>query len=248
MNIKVKTRAVQKAGNLPSEIEDACYPVDDREVEARYFRAAVADGATETSFADLWARELVLAYARGRLDRPFKDDPLRSSRRRWAARTGSHTLPWYAEEKRRLGAYSSLLGLTIRSTRRWDVKVVGDSCLFQIRSGSLLRALPLNRSQQFNNRPRLISSLHDQNSRSEPVLQKCSGHWSPGDAFFLMTDAVACWFLHSVENNAKPWVDLYASMDDATVETPRFPAFVDDLRARGELRNDDVAVISIEVS
>ena len=113
MWIRVRGRAVQKAGNAPGEYEDAFFPRDPYMTEARGFRAAVADGATETSYSGEWARELAEGYCRQRLDVDRIEETLPRLQGRWNQGLVGTNLPWYAQEKLRAGAYSSLVGLTI---------------------------------------------------------------------------------------------------------------------------------------
>jgi hypothetical protein len=194
-----------KAGNTPAEYEDAFWPRDGRLHESGAARLAIADGATETSFSGAWARLLVASYGRGFLYDSNFDAELRRIRRIWARFVGRKPLPWYAEEKLRSGAFSSLLGLTVLpaeapggSTGDWHATAVGDSCLLQLRDDELICSFPLTRADQFNSRPLLISSLEG-DDRAELGAGRSSGRWQAGDAFFLMTDALASWALCGVE-------------------------------------------------
>ena len=62
----------------------------------------------------------------------------------------------------------------------------------------MLSSFPFSRSEEFNSRPRLVSSL-DRQDESEIEVQSLSGRWQRGDMFFLMTDALAAWCLRGVE-------------------------------------------------
>src|SRR5262249_47193483 len=93
-----------KRGNAAEDYEDAAAG------DAPGGRFAVADGASEASFAALWARLLVEGFLAA-TGRPWRDlgwvGPLRG---RWAAEVDGRPLPWYAEEKRELGAFATFLG------------------------------------------------------------------------------------------------------------------------------------------
>src|SRR5262249_35174793 len=149
----------------------------------------------------LWARLLVSSCGRGRLAGDAVAAELRRIRRVWRKAVGQKPLPWYAEEKLRSGAFSSLTGLTLfppedRAARRgsWHAMAIGDSCLVQARGNDLVCSFPFVHSDEFDSRPRLISSLDSDNPDN---LAACSisGIWQPGDSFYLMTDALACWCL-----------------------------------------------------
>ena len=97
-----------KRGNTKAEYEDAWA------VNRRSSRFAVADGASEASFAALWARLLAETFVATR--RPWDDfDWLGRTRRRWSAEVDELELPWYAEMKRDQGAFATLLGLSVQA-------------------------------------------------------------------------------------------------------------------------------------
>ena len=225
-----------KAGNAAQEYEDAFA------LEAAALRFAVADGASETSFARQWAELLV--------DRFVHEPPVAASLREWVAPmqatwAGANqpkAVAWYAEEKAREGAFSSLLGVAI-DHGRWRAMAIGDSCLFLVRAGKIERAFPLARSEQFSNRPLLLSSVARANQKVWDDVRNDEGELQGKDQLLLMTDALAQWFLVEVEMRRRPWAALAR-----TTSQDSFAAFVDLLRASGALRNDDTTLVRIEVA
>ena len=210
MHVVAEAFWLPKAGNTPEEYEDAFWPKKSIDRPTPLFRCAVADGATTTSFSRLWARTLVRAYCRGQLGRgkAFLKH-LAPLQQKWKMAVSQKPLPWYAEEKLRQGAFSSLLGLTIRGDQgteqlQWNALAVGDSCLFQTREDKVITQFPLTCSDQFTNRPALLSSNPSSNNRLADHIYPASGQWQDGDAFYLMTDAIACWFLRAVEGGEAP--------------------------------------------
>ena len=254
MHILARPFALPKAGNSADDYEDAYWPRRAFDQEVAAIRLAVADGATETSFAGLWATLLVRAYCRGRLAAGTLAAALPRLQRNWGRRVGAKPLPWYAEEKVRSGAFSSLAGLTLHGPAAdetgdgaggaWESFAVGDSCLFQVRSDELIVAFPLGSSGQFNNRPALLSSNPARNEGLAGALRCAAGRWEAGDEFYLMTDALACWFLRAVESGERPWLELrdLAAERGATAASA-FAEWVADLRGAGRLRNDDVTLL-----
>src|SRR5205809_929272 len=96
-----------KRGHTEDEYEDA-WAAD----PARgYF--AVADGASETSFAGRWAQLLTEGFLTAARP-PDLADWLTAPRRRWSAEVMGLELPWYAEMKREQGAFATLLGVGVR--------------------------------------------------------------------------------------------------------------------------------------
>lgn len=249
MQVLAEAFWLPKAGNTPEEYEDAFWPRKSIDRSIPMFRCAVADGATTTSFSRLWAQTLVRAYCRGHLYRckTFLKH-LAPLQQKWKAAVSQKPLPWYAEEKLRQGAFSSLLGLTIRGGQgaeqfQWDALAVGDSCLFQIREDKVITQFPLTCSAQFTNRPALLSSNPASNNRLADHIHLASGQWQNGDTFYLMTDAIACWFLRAVERGDAPWEIL---RDLGTENGLNLEEWIARLREQGRLSNDDVTVLRVD--
>ena len=99
----------------------------------------------------------------------------------------------------------------------------------------------MENSSAFGNGPDLIGS------RGGPVPspEYASGPLRAGDRLFLMTDALAEWFLHAHESGRRPWeaVDRLLSL-----ERPEeaFAAWVEQLRDGDGLRDDDATLLVIE--
>lgn len=236
METKASAWWAPKSGNAVNEYEDAFA------VEPGMLRFAVADGASETSFAKQWAEALVARY----VHEPPQADQLREwmtpMQAAWVGEHQGKATAWYAEEKAREGAFSSLLGVAIEQDR-WRALAVGDSCLFVVRAGKLLRAFPLARADEFNNRPVLLSSVERSNANVWEGVRSEEGELVAKDQLLLMTDALAQWFLVEAELGRRPWAAL------ARAATPEaFSAFIDCLRGGGSLRNDDVTLVRVEVA
>lgn len=241
MRVLTQVRWSQKYGNAREEYEDAfCLKQSDQ--EASVFRLAVADGATEASFSREWAQALVHAYCAGQ----FTNDTLWQLQQKWQTEVSAKPLPWYAEEKLQMGAYSSLIGLTLHAplegkSGQWEALAIGDSCLFQIRNEQLDVKWPLANSAEFNNSPILLSTKPESNAGlSEQTL---SGEWGQEDLFYLMTDAMAQYYLQAIEQGGSPSTlipNFGASQD--------FLTWVNELRNSGQMRNDDVTLMRISLA
>lgn len=232
--------ALPKRGHRAEEYEDACAG------DPATGRFAVADGASESSFANIWAKLLVEGYVQPSARKTAADNWLAPLRKQWAKQVDGRELPWYAEEKREQGAFATFLGLRIvRSPEerggRWKASAVGDSCMFQVRDDILLACFPLARSADFDTRPALIGSRPMKND-VRPKLEW--GRWQPGDWFFLMTDALAQWFLARHEEKRKPWRSLLWRLTQKNGEA-ELTAYLEKLRDGKELKNDDVTLTAI---
>jgi hypothetical protein len=116
----------------------------------------------------------------------------------------------------------------------------GDSCLFQLRSEAVIHAFPISRSEDFSNAPLLLGS-HRQSSGLEGV-QAAAGRWQEGDRFYLMTDALAAWFLARCEKGPVPWLEL----GEITLrKVPAFQEWISRLRYQREIKNDDCTLVSV---
>src|SRR5213083_2611429 len=102
--------AVPKRGNSVEEYEDAFA------ANPKAGRFAVADGASESSFASLWAKLLVEGFSHPPPDADLRKRWLEPLRQRWSSEVEKLELPWYAEAKRSLGAAAAFLGLILRRT------------------------------------------------------------------------------------------------------------------------------------
>jgi len=225
---------MQKAGNAESDYEDAW--------SSRGGRFAVADGATESSFAKTWAASLVARFVDSPPSAKDLRDWLAPLQEEWQRDVNSKQLPWFALEKAQLGAFSTLLGLEIRPDRRWCAIAAGDSCLFHVRRGILRVAFPLERAEQFGTTPTLLSSNPAKNREMANWVTERSGEFDPDDVFILATDALACWILREVERGVPPW-DALISLNGQ----PAFSTIVADARASGAMRNDDVTLLAVRI-
>jgi hypothetical protein len=229
-----------KRGHSADEYEDALA------ADPAHGRFALADGASESSFAGLWARLLVEGFVHPPPPGNAEATWLEVSRRRWAAEVDGLALPWYAEAKRDQGAFATFLGLILNlpapgAAGGWRALAIGDSCLFLVRQGSLLTSFPLSEAAAFGNQPPLLGSRLRAGEGRVQRHHEGHGQWQTGDRFFLMTDALAQWFLAQHEAGGKPWEEL-AQLDDVP-ET--FPSWVDQNRETGSLRNDDVTLLIV---
>ena len=225
-----------KSGHAATEYEDAYAVSPDA------LRIAVADGASETSFARQWAELLVQGFVHEAPTVVALTDWVAPLRAAWGEAQKGKATAWYSEAKARDGAFSSLLGLAIEG-ERWRALAVGDSCLFIVRAGKLERSFPFTRAAQFNNSPMLVSSVAKGQGQMADAATTAEGELQTGDRLLLMTDALAQWFLVEAEMGRRPWGAL------AKLTTPEhFTNWLDLLRGGRALRNDDVTLVCLEIA
>ncbi len=251
MHLQVHHLALPKAGNSVSDYEDAAFPTAAPPLRVTRLRAAVADGATESSFAASWARLLVEAFVQRRLLTPGQRllTQLDALRQAWLQEATARPLPWYAEEKLNDGAFCAFLGLELsagRSGMRWRAWAIGDCCLVQMRDATLLAAFPLTSAAAFNSRPLLLGSQARHHASAVQAMRRLHGDWRPGDRFYLMTDALAAWFLaaHADGQNPAAILEGLAAASDAQAPAQWLAA----LRRSRQIRNDDTTLLRIIVT
>jgi len=247
MRVHIDVFRTQKAGNAESEVEDASWPPESQvALETRSVRFAAADGATDSIFSGLWAHLLVRAFGRRRKGACQFLEQVPDLGRQWAKLIRRRPMPWYVQEKARSGAHAAFVGVELAEgsdsfSGKWVALACGDSCFFQLRSAELITSFPMTRADDFTSFPVLLCSQGI--TPNEPgVFHRATGSWQDGDCFYLMTDALACWFLSACEKGSLPWQVL---RDLTLARTPSFEGWIADLRQRREIKNDDCTLVSV---
>jgi hypothetical protein len=114
---------------------------------------------------------------------------------RFTRRIDQKALPWYAAEKAASGSFAAFVGIEVTEDGDWKALAVGDCCLFQERGHELIAAFPLTAPECFNSRPALIPSLPHAIDAAAGELKTRGGQLENGDRIWLMSDAIACWYL-----------------------------------------------------
>jgi Protein phosphatase 2C len=237
VRIECRTFWVQKQGNSKDEFEDAFAHDAADSSELNLFRCAVTDGATESSFAGIWANLLAKGYVE-----QISLDVLKAELK---SVIDSKELSWFAEEKAKSGAFAALVGLEIRSNHEWKSEAVGDCCLFHLRSHAVIKTFPLHKPEDFDHRPYLISS--NESSAIERGTEE-HGEWHSGDVFLLASDGLARWMMLKLAEHA-PIERMLLDLKN----TDEFISLVQDERKQVDdtpplLRNDDSTLMVIQVT
>lgn len=243
--VSVRQFVIPKEGSTAEECEDAVA------FDAGSLRFAVADGATEAFDARRWAARLAAEWV-GAVRAPLtarEFGPWLKEQGEWLhASWEGRKLSWYAEEKRRAGSYAAFVGLRLEASGRrmsWRALALGDSCLVHRRGGEVLDSFPLDSHEAFTSTPSLVPSSEHSREAALSRLVEREGRAEPGDTFLLMTDALSAWYL---ETSARrdPCAEEFDSLLAASENGP-LSELVRRERAAARMKDDDVAVVRIEV-
>jgi hypothetical protein len=232
-----------KHGHELSECEDAIG------INERVYRFAVSDGATEAFDAGNWSRRLAQSWV--------NQDGLLSGNDfwRWIMKEGDELtqswngqqLSWYSEAKQRIGSFAAFVGVEIDfsdNTPQWTAIALGDSCLMHVRGDELLDSFPISESTRFGSSPVLAPSSAAANSHALNEIAVSSGRLLSGDKLFLMSDAIASWYLMLSERGDSATKSQFDELLDN--DTPGvLEEFLELQRAEGRLKNDDIAIVKL---
>lgn len=247
---KVFNIVIPKQGNSEQECEDCISIKATKEHNKKLrLRVAIADGATESSFAKEWSNLLTKSFDKFKL--PLKEtllNKLSDLRKKQEVLLKDKELPWYAQEKAENGAFSAFLGIRIDLVNHnYEAIAIGDCCLFHVRNEVLINQFPVKNSSDFGNNPYLISSKPNKNADLDNYLIEEKGDLSKGDLLFLMSDALAHWFMKNNELNEHPWNILLGLKGKTKEEKQKFNSWLTERRATKEIKNDDVVLAIIEL-
>lgn len=222
----------QKAGRDPDEN-------DDRAVGGTGSRFALADGASTTARAEIWAEILVFAYAIKGVD-ILEPSVLESLRSDWWQRANKDDLPWYAQAKLQRGGAATFVGVEIDfAEQRYRALAIGDACLLHIRDGKVITAGPLDHPRQFGRYPSLITTQAQDDSH-RAALWEHRGRYMSGDQLVLASDGLAKYLLE--RHCCGTAIDVATIPDDDN----DFRAWVADARRDG-MDNDDTTICTVQL-
>jgi hypothetical protein len=241
MTLAWQSFTVPKSGHTAAQNEDALA------VAEAAGRAAVADGASEGWQSGAWAQALSRAYIAKPPDPATFSSWLAKVRAKSAPDLSNAPASWYVEEKQATGAFATLLGLQIKLSNRgsyvFRAVAVGDTLLVHRRGPSIHSIMPIETAADFGTRPKLIGSRTES---GEPEPEWFAGRAKPGDTFDLMSDAVAEWFMRTIESggDAGSIIDTITMAVDAARE---WDDWVQSLRQSRQMKNDDATLVRVRI-
>lgn len=243
--IRVLSFSMSKLGNKSQDCEDSFA------WNPRNLMFAMADGASSSVFADIWARSLVETAVKvmndisGEMGNSAME-LISKARVRWYSSISWNSLPWFLKNKAVSGSYSTLLLLHLSpmaSSYRFSSFAVGDTCMFIVRGTSAIESFPVTDPREFGNSPNLIwsgkgSPLPVSIRVQVPHYITKEGIAGPGDRIIMATDALAKWIM---EGNSVS--DLLNALQDHQEIRLFLTREINSKR----MRNDDIALAEISV-
>lgn len=243
MPVACETRVLwaPRDGNSDDEYEDG-FALDPEQG-----RAVVSDGASAGIFTRRWVETLMRHFLATNLDLADAGaihEWVSACRRDWREAIRYPDLHGLQQDKvDATGAAATFLAFALQrrdGRLRWRAAAVGDSCLFVVRDGQLVAAVPLCRAADFGFAPDLIPTLR----RLCPKVRfvTAEGLGKLGDLYGLATDAMAQYLLRSHEMGQSIDWQQYWDMDEG-----RWRAELARLRESGQIVNDDATLVLLRV-
>jgi hypothetical protein len=205
---------------------------------------AISDGASESFDSRAWARLLVSRF----IEQPAVN-PEWVNAARLSYEVGWHfdALSWSQQAAFDRGSFATLLGAEWHEHNgALEVFAVGDSLAVHVRASGTWESHPYRRAEQFDERPRLLSTKAAANAfvRSGTFYTESCAAWHPteGSLVLLMTDALGQWLLTEPASfEARSQLLLSANNESA------FAEFVLEQRRLGAMRIDDTTLMVLSI-
>jgi hypothetical protein len=237
MQINIKGFITSKKGELYSDCRD------NYSVNTSTHRFAISDGVSKSFFPGIWSELLTANYVNNHEDFVIK------SQDEWLSsvtdRVSKPDVKYYTKNafNRREPGLATFVGLQFSETEMsWSAQALGDSFLFFIPKDyknfdeECVRLSSKLEPIEFDNFPDYFSSLGNKHKGTTKSVSDKLTHGT----FYLMTDALAEWFILNKESSLDK-IGLWENQTD-------FENFIEFERENGELGNDDSAILIIELT
>lgn len=208
-------------------------------------RFAISDGVSRSFFPKIWAELLVSNWVKKQSSDSFLNDCQAEWLRRVTEIVEQPDIQWYTSNafNRREAGLATFVYLEFykkHSSWSWRAGALGDSFLFFVPTDvqSFQEVTYLSSKEEpieFDNYPDYFSSI---GNNHKGKFKKKEGSLSEG-TFYLMTDALAEWFLKEKEK-AISEISSWQSQKD-------FEEFISRERTSEKLGNDDSAILVIDI-
>lgn len=238
MNIVFAGQVAKDLSSSPEHIEDV-YAISKDGT-----RVVLCDGASESFDSRTWAELLANKF--------LCDPDIQSG---WTADVLSNysdkfdyqQMSWAKQASFDRGSFSTLLGFQFFPDDSYvQITGVGDSVAFLLREGSMIDSYPYTHMDEFQLRPRLLSTnvKHNEFVSSPDFMCLHNKKWTidrdKKHNILMMTDAIAEWVLSSIHSDVFSWESLLCLSNHDELEE-----LVLAKRGSSNMRTDDVTLINI---
>jgi len=185
-------------------------------------------------------------------DRASLAEWLARLRAKWSGQIDVDRLAGFQKPKFRHGAFSTLLCVRLvppdesvasgEASWRLQAVAIGDTCLFHVREGRLLRKFPIQSSAELEDDPVVLGSV-DLNRDDLFQFHRLDEPCQSGDLVVLCTDAIADWALRLEESGSVPAWETYWEMDPTAWKNGILA-----MRAEREMRCDDATLALLRIT
>lgn len=238
MKIRIKGFITSKKSELYSDC------ADNYAINQENNKFAISDGVSKSFFPKVWSDILVKKYVD---QKDWKDEEfIIECQKEWQAKideiVSQSDVKYYTRNayNRKAPALATFVGLQfLESDQKWIAQALGDSFLFFIPKGSTEIEIKLSTKPEpivFDNFPDYLSSIGISHKGDKKPIK---GEKIKEGTFYLMTDALAEWFLLNTEQ-AKQTLDNIKTQEQY-LET------IANERNANRLNDDDSAVLILEL-
>ncbi|MFI8605084.1 hypothetical protein ACIGCP_11510 [Cellulophaga baltica] len=236
-------------GFIKSKESELFYDCADRfAYDKNNHKFSISDGVSKSFFPKIWADILVHTWVNE--DWKTDIDFINSCQKKWLKNVTEivqkSDAKWFTKNafNRREPALATFIGLSFHFRNNdysWKAQALGDSFLFFVPKHFIdfEKEIEVVSSKEspilFDNFPDYLASLGSSHKGEKKIV---NGNLKEG-CFYLMTDALAEWFLNEKEN-AINRINVWTGQKD-------FEHFIDEERLSKRLGNDDSAILIITV-
>ena len=239
MKINIKGFITSKKSELYSDC------ADNYAINIEHNKFSISDGVSKSFFPKIWSDILVNKYVN---QKDWKDNNefIVESQKEWQSKideiVNQPETKWFTKSQynRKDPALATFVGLQfLESDQKWIAQALGDSFLFFISKGSTEIEIQLSSKKEpivFDSFPDYFSSnsIHPQKGKikikERPIVE---------GTFYLMTDALAEWFLLNTEQAKQ-------TLDNIKTQEQYLETIVNERNAN-RLNDDDSAVLILEL-
>ena len=240
MQVTIKGYITSKESELFSDCADR---YDYNETHHKF---AISDGVSKSFFPKFWAEYLVEEFVSK--EKVEDDTFLPECQEKWLRKiteiVNKPTVKWFTQNafNKNSPALATFVGLQFfEKEKKWEASALGDSFLFFVpkKRKTFDDCFIISSKKEpiiFDNFPDYFSSIGE---KFKGNIKKTSKRDLKDGTFYLMTDALAEWFINEKEN-AIGKIDVWENQKD-------FERFIDEERQSKKLGNDDSAILIINV-